>query len=147
MKKKTLYLRNEEEGPYGEAYLLKQKERLQCKTESQAIAKIFEEHDQLLTKLSSQDDLVEAIFDRFKTSLDVLRIRTGYVDKNVRVALELWNGFLMANKQENYLSTKEFKASALKEAEQTVSNIITEQQIKMKERAEKKKQREMKQNE
>ncbi|TGA98590.1 hypothetical protein E4665_06930 [Sporolactobacillus shoreae] len=146
MIRKNIRLKEEKESRYGLAYLEAQQERLGGKSLSDTIEKVLAEHDRLRTQIASQDEWIEKVYDRFRTSLDVLRIRSGYVDKNVRILMELWNNQLMGQRpkdgKENFIPTTMFKSSILEQATATVSNVITEQQIKMKERAEKKKQRE-----
>ncbi|MDD9150463.1 MULTISPECIES: hypothetical protein [unclassified Sporolactobacillus] len=146
MIRKNIRLKEEKESRYGLAYLEAQQERLGGKSLSDTIEKVLAEHDRLRAQVASRDELIEKVYARFKTDLDVLRIRSGYVDKNVRVLLELWNSQLMSqrpkNGKETFIPTTMFKSSILQQATDTVSNVITEQQIRMKERAEKKKQRE-----
>lgn len=146
MIRKNIRLKEGTEGQHGLAYLEAQQLRLGGKNLSDTIEKVLAEHDQLRTQIASEDEFIEKIHARFKTDQDVLRVKLGYVDKNIRILLELWNHQLMGQRpkdgKENFIPTTMFKSSILEQAAATVSNVITEQQIKMKERAEKKKQRE-----
>ncbi|MFT9116834.1 MAG: hypothetical protein ABF586_09215 [Sporolactobacillus sp.] len=146
MIRKNIRLKEGAEAQHGLAYLDAQALRLGGKGVSDTIEKVLTEHDHLRAQIASEDESIEKIHARFKTDLDVLRVRIGYIDKNVRVLMELWNNQLMTQRpkdgKETFIPTTTFKSSIFEQATATVSNVITEQQIKMKERADKKKQRE-----
>ncbi|MCE4051669.1 hypothetical protein [Bacillus sp. Au-Bac7] len=127
-------LKSSEKSPYGNQYLMEQMDRLQLDKPSAAIEKIFEEHALMKQQLNQQENLVEDIYRRLKKDLDVIRVRTGYADKNARINLELWNGYLMANDQTDYITTDEYLTTPLQKAQQKVEDKIAGYQAQRVER-------------
>lgn len=138
MIRKNIGFKEEHESSFGYKYLQQQMARHPGLKESDTIEKIFEEHAQMTNELLGRQQLVEDIYLRLKKDLDVIRVRTGYADKNARINLELWNGFLLANNQEGYVTTDEFKTTPLDNAEKKVTADIDAYRIKKLEREMKK---------
>lgn len=124
MVRKTIRFREKHETPFGIDYLEKAMDRFQTDQQSAAIELLFKEHAEMKRKLEDNKNLVDDIHGRFKTDLDVLRVRTGFSDKNIRILLELWNGFLIDNNQEKYLTTDDFTASPLSVATTKITKEI-----------------------
>lgn len=126
----NLGLRSAEKTPFGNKYLLEQMARLELDKPSAAIEKIFEEHARMTQQLQQQEILVESIYQRLKKDLDVIRVRTGYADKNARINLELWNGYILANDQTDYITTDEYLTTPLQNAQKKVEDTIAGYQAK-----------------
>ncbi|MCA1028843.1 hypothetical protein [Cytobacillus kochii] len=123
---------------FGIKYLNKKKDEYGLKNYNETIERIFAEHDQFRRMLNNQDEMVERIYSRFKKDLDVIRVRTGYADKNTRIALELWNGFILTNDQDNYVTTDEFMTTPLEKATKKVTDDIAAYRQRKLEREKKK---------
>lgn len=127
MIRKNIGFKEEEVSEYGIKFLKKKQKEYGDKEElgaSETIERIFKEHEQMTELLKQQDILVEKIYERLKKDLDVIRVRTGYADKNTRIGLELWNGFIFTNDQQNYITTDEYLTKPVQIATQKVESDI-----------------------
>ncbi|MFS0882524.1 hypothetical protein [Metabacillus niabensis] len=127
MIRKNIGFKEEEVSEYGIKFLKKKQKEYGDTQElgaSETIERIFKEHEQMAELLKRQDILVEKIYERFKKDLDVIRVRTGYADKNTRIGLELWNGFIFTNDQQNYITTDEYLTKPVQVATQKVESDI-----------------------
>lgn len=127
MIRKNIGFKEEEVSEYGIKFLKKKQKEYGDKEElgaSETIERIFKEHEQMAELLKRQDILVEKIYERLKKDLDVIRVRTGYADKNTRIGLELWNGFIFTNDQQNYITTDEYLTKPVQIATQKVESDI-----------------------
>lgn len=115
-------------------YINRQMERLNTSKLSETIELLMEEHKALNLKKLQDELLVENIFLRLKTELDVIRVRTGHADKNSRIQLELWNSFMLANNIENFVSTADFMTTPLTQAKLKVEDEISNYRQKKLER-------------
>lgn len=109
---------------FGDMYLKKEMERYNSSSATDTIDKIFKEHQELTQLIIDRNSLVEQIYDRFKKDISTILSRTGHTVKNSNVAMELWNGFLFANNQSEYVTTDEFISTPLKKATEKVNNEI-----------------------
>lgn len=109
---------------FGDMYLKKEMERYNSSSATDTIDKIFKEHQELTQLIIDRNSLVEQIYDRFKKDISTILARTGHTVKNTNVAMELWNGFLFANNQSEYVTTDEFVSTPLKKATEKVNNEI-----------------------
>lgn len=117
------HIRLSDDSVFGIHYLNKKMDEYQLGS-SETIQQIFREHDEYKKKLDDQTNVVEKTYDRLKKDLDVIRVRAGYADKNTRVLLELWNGYILTNNQAGYITTDEFLTTPVKDATQKVENEI-----------------------
>ncbi|EAC4737183.1 hypothetical protein FZ084_14880 [Listeria monocytogenes] len=85
MVQKHINFREVEKTPFGIAYLEKQSERFHSKP-SRTVEKIFEEHAKLLEEKEST-----LLNERMKKDIGLIRLRTGYADKNTQILIELLN--------------------------------------------------------
>jgi len=137
MVSKHVRFSEEEESDYGIAYLNKKMAQYNLNM-NQTIERIFSEHELFQKLLNNHDELlVEKIYERFKRDLDVIRVRTGYADKNARISLELWNGYILTNNQENYVTTELVETKALQQAREKVEGDIAAYRQKKLEREKK----------
>ncbi|MEC0285557.1 hypothetical protein [Bacillus subtilis] len=122
--KKHLTFSDPTESPYGIAYIEKEMKAKNCSKMNETIERIFAEHDEMKARLSDEDALVEKIFQRFKKTLDVIRVRAGHTDKNSQINLELWNAFLMANPLPVTVLTDQHTSESVSMAKEKVSSDI-----------------------
>lgn len=115
-------------------YIKRQMERLNTSKLSETIELLMIEHKELNQRKLQDELLVENIFLRLKTELDVIRVRTGHADKNSRIQLELWNSFMLANNIENFVSTADFMTTPLTRAKLKVEDEISNYRQKKLER-------------
>ncbi|QEZ70808.1 hypothetical protein D4A35_17880 (plasmid) [Paraclostridium bifermentans] len=108
---------------YSVDYLEKEMQ-ISNKSASKTIENIFKEHEQFKQLIIDRNSLVEQIYDRFKKDISTILARTGHTVKNSNVAMELWNGFLFANNQSEYVTTDEFVSTPFKKATEKVNNEI-----------------------
>ncbi|MBH0167201.1 hypothetical protein IHV12_19950 [Fictibacillus sp. 7GRE50] len=137
MVSKHVRFSDEVESDYGIVYLNKKMAEYNLNM-NQTIERIFSEHELFQKMLNNHDELlVEKIYERFKRDLDVIRVRTGYADKNARIGLELWNGYILTNNQENYVTTELVETKALQQAREKVEGDIAAYRQKKLEREKK----------
>lgn len=91
---------------------------------NETIERIFAEHDEMKARLNDEDALVEKIFQRFKQTLDIIRVRAGHTDKNSQINLELWNAFLMASPLDVTVLTDHYTSESVAMATEKVSKDI-----------------------
>ncbi|QAT68046.1 hypothetical protein EQZ20_24545 (plasmid) [Bacillus glycinifermentans] len=125
MIRKQISFSEPEKSPYGIAYLQKEMNARGAKM-NETIEQIFAEHDAMRRQIADQDALVEKIFHRFKNTLDVIRVRTGYADKNAQINLELWNAFFMGNPLGATVLTNSYVAEPVRLAQEKVTNDIAQ---------------------
>lgn len=83
---------------------------------------IFEEHAKMKKDLAERDDLSKKISQQvigeLKKPLDITRVRTGYIDKNVRALLLILNSFILARGLDDKLPVKniDFMAQPIQDA-------------------------------
>ncbi|MBR7817982.1 hypothetical protein MF621_004225 (plasmid) [Bacillus velezensis] len=122
--KKHITFSDPTESPYGIAYIKKEMEAKGCSKMNETIERIFAEHDEMKTRLNDEDALVEKIFQRFKQTLDIIRVRAGHTDKNSQINLELWNAFLMASPLDVTVLTDHYTSESVAMATEKVSKDI-----------------------
>ncbi|MED1738133.1 hypothetical protein P4U97_01110 [Bacillus swezeyi] len=126
MIRKGISFSEPEKSPYGIAYLEKEMAARGSSHMNKTIEQIFAEHDAMRKQLADQDVLVEKIFQRFKKTLDVIRVRTGHADKNAQINLELWNAFLLGNPLGATVLTDSYVAEPVKLAKEKVADDIAQ---------------------
>lgn len=137
MARKNVRFSDETESEYGIKYLNKKMAEYNLDM-NKTIERVFAEHELFQKMLNNHDELlVEKIYGRFKRDLDVIRVRTGYADKNARISLELWNGYILTNNQENYVTTELVETKALQQAREKVEGDIAAYRQKKLEREKK----------
>ncbi|WP_323680816.1 hypothetical protein [Listeria welshimeri] len=115
---KHINFREVDKTPYGITYLEKQNERFQMKS-SRTIEKIFEEHAQLL------EEKENTLFnERMKKDLGLIRLRTGYADKNTQILIELVNTLIFHLGVPHAVLTTVQSTTPLVEAKQKVEDMI-----------------------
>ncbi|MBC1954565.1 hypothetical protein HCJ26_14425 [Listeria welshimeri] len=118
MVQKHINFREVDKTPYGITYLEKQNERFQMKS-SRTIEKIFEEHAQLL------EEKENTLFnERMKKDLGLIRLRTGYADKNTQILIELVNTLIFHLGVPHAVLTTVQSTTPLVEAKQKVEDMI-----------------------
>lgn len=122
------------EPDYGLNYLQSYMERYPKKTYAEVLSIIFKEHAELSLVHSDNELLADMLEKKLVASFRPFFQRAGAADKNTRVLLELWNGYLFTNGQEDYPTTKEILTSPLKNAlgkvEEDIKGAITRNQEK-----------------
>lgn len=93
------------------------------------IEQICAEHAEMKQRLFDEDALVEKIFRRFKTTLDVIRVRAGHADKNGQVNLELWNAYLLENPMALTILTDARIADPVRKAQDKVTGDIAKYKL------------------
>lgn len=126
MVRKGISFSEPEKSPYGIAYLEKEMAARGYSQMNKTIEEIFAEHDAMRKQLTDQDAFVEKIFQRFKNTLDVIRVRTGHADKSAQINLELWNAFFIGNPLGATVLTNSHVAEPVKLAKEKVTNDIAQ---------------------
>lgn len=118
MVQKHINFREETKTPYGIAYLQKQEERFHLKA-SRTVEKIFEEHAQLLEEKENA-----LLNERMKKDVSLIRLRTGYADKNTQILIELLNTVIFHLGIPHAVLTTVQQTTPLVEAKQKVEDMI-----------------------
>ena len=105
-------------------YLEKEMEKTKSKSAPKTIEQIFKEHQQLKQAIIDRNSFADLIYDKFKEDLKTLKARTGHAVKNSDISLELWNGYILANDQDDYVTTDEFITPALEKATGKVTRDV-----------------------
>lgn len=123
MTRRHITFKEADKTPYGEAYLSRYMERYQLKA-SDAVEKIFEEHALLIQAKENEDFLGELLTERLKKDVGLIRLRTGYADKNMQIMLELFNTLIFHLGVPKALLTTVQETTPLQEAKQKVEAMI-----------------------
>ncbi|EBF5125496.1 hypothetical protein FH002_12360 [Listeria monocytogenes] len=118
MVQKHINFREKTKTLYGTVYLEKQMERFQLKA-SQTIEKVFEEHAQLLEEKENT-----FMNERMKKDIGLIRLRTGYADKNTQILIELVNTLIFHLGVPHAVLTTVQSTTPLIEAKQKVEDMI-----------------------
>lgn len=118
MVQKHINFRELDKTPFGLAYLEKQSERFNLKP-SMTIEKIFEEHAQLLAEKENS-----SVNERLKKDVGLIRLRTGYADKNTQILIELLNTLIFHLGVPHAVLTTVQQTTPLLEAKQKVEDMI-----------------------
>lgn len=118
MVQKHINFREADKTPFGLAYLENQNARFELKP-SKTIEKIFEEHAQLLAE--KENNLVN---ERLKKDVGLIRLRTGYADKNTQILIELLNTLIFHLGVPHAVLTTVQQTTPLLEAKQKVEDMI-----------------------
>ena len=114
------------EGEFGYPYLQKYQEQYPDLPLYKILELIFEEHSKMKAALTNQGDLTNEISSKvvaaIKTSLDVTRVRTGYIDKNIRSLMLLVNSYIIIAGIDEKLPIKELDimSKPMRDAEEKV---------------------------
>lgn len=100
----------------------------------EALEQIFCEYQSLKKEVSEQTNLAKAIAREMKPQLDPIRIRTGYVDKNVRVLLNLINSYIIINGMEDSIPVTDVVAESVRNTQQQVADQIHAYQVARKDK-------------
>ncbi|WP_125583108.1 hypothetical protein [Lacticaseibacillus suibinensis] len=100
----------------------------------EALEKLFNEYVVLKKQNQSDNDLAKAIAREIKPQLDPIRIRTGYVDKNVRVLTNLLNSYLIISGMEDSIPVTDIVAESLRETQKQVADQIHAYQVARKDK-------------
>lgn len=95
---------------------------------------LFAEYQSLKQQTSDRKNLAKAIAKEIKPQLDPIRIRTGYVDKNVRVLLNLVNSYIIINGMEDSLPVTDVVAESVQKTQQQVADQIHAYQVARKDK-------------
>ncbi|EAD0740591.1 hypothetical protein C1468_13905 [Listeria monocytogenes] len=118
MVQKHINFREAEKTPFGIAYLEEQSERFHSKP-SRTVEKIFEEHAKLLEEKEST-----LLNERMKKDIGLIRLRTGYADKNTQILIELINTLIFHIGVPHAVLTTVQSTTPYLEAKQKVEDII-----------------------
>jgi hypothetical protein len=95
---------------------------------------LFAEYQSLKQQVSDRESLAKAIAKEIKPQLDPIRIRTGYVDKNVRVLLNLLNSYIIINGMEDSLPVTDVVAESVRNTQKQVADQIHAYQVARKDK-------------
>lgn len=141
MKRKEVRFREEHESDYGLAYLKPFQEKFPDKPFFEILELIFKEHETYKALAEDRTIFVDMITKNLEKKLRIIELRAGYADKNARIGLELWNGYLFSNNQDGYMSTEEHMTNPMRKAITTVERDIDKQRKRKLERDEKAKRK------
>lgn len=134
--RKDVRFRTEDETPYSFAYLQKYIEKYPTLKLYEVIELIFEEHAKMKNELATQDDIAnrisEQVINSLKGSIDITKVRTGYIDKTTRALMLLVNSFIMMNGLDDKLPIKDFDVTTkpVMEAEEKVIDTVQSSRTK-----------------
>ncbi|MBO1137692.1 hypothetical protein [Enterococcus faecalis] len=94
------------------------------KTKADILQDLCMELTELREEVATMQELREAILADVKKELDPIRIRTGYIDKNTRVLMEIENGRLIKEGISSLGGMSDLVAKPMKQAIQRVSDEI-----------------------
>lgn len=100
----------------------------------EAFEKIFCEYQSLRKEVSDRTSLAKTIAKEIKPQLDPIRIRTGYVDKNIRVLLNLLNSYIIINGMEDSIPVTDVVAESVRNTQKQVSDQIHAYQVARKDK-------------
>lgn len=103
-------------------------------TFGEGLQHLFVEYQSLQKQLSDRESLAKAIAKEIKPQLDPIRIRTGYVDKNVRVLTNLLNSYLIISGMEDSIPVTDIVAESLRETQKQVADQIHAYQVARKDK-------------
>ncbi|EPH86359.1 hypothetical protein [Enterococcus faecalis] len=118
-------------------YFAKQLEEKKGKTKADILQDLCVELNELRNELDSMQCLRESIIADIKKELDPIRIRTGYVDKNVRVLMDIENGRLIKEGISSLGGMNDLVAKPMKQSIQRVTDEIAAYRMKKVEREQK----------
>ena len=95
---------------------------------------LFVEYRQLQRQVADQENLAKAIAKEVKPQLDPIRIRTGYVDKNVRVLTNLLNSYLIISGMEDAIPVTDVMAESITATQKQVADQIYAYQVARKDK-------------
>lgn len=113
-----------EDSPFGLAYIERYAEQHPGKKNAELLTMIFEEHARMKEELETLQQLKKELLEDVKKELDPIRIRTGYIDKNTRVLMEIENGRLIKEGISSLGGMSDLVAKPMKQAIQRVSDEI-----------------------
>ncbi|EOJ64959.1 hypothetical protein [Enterococcus faecalis] len=126
-----------DKNPFGLAYIEKYEMQYPGKKNAELLMIIFEEHSHMKEELENMKQLRESIIADIKKELDPIRIRTGYVDKNVRVLMDIENGRLIKEGISSLGGMNDLVAKPMKQSIQRVTDEIAAYRMKKVEREQK----------
>lgn len=103
-------------------------------TIGEGLQRLFDEYQLLTQQVSNRENLAKAIAKEIKPQLDPIRIRTGYVDKNVRVLLNLLNSYIIVSGMEDSIPTTDIVAESVRQTQQQVADQIHAYQVARKDK-------------
>lgn len=99
------------------------------KSQGEALEALFQDYTSLKAQAKSQSSLAKAIAKEIKPQLDPIRIRTGYVDKNVRVLTNLLNSYLIISGMEDSTPVTDVMAESVTATQKQVADQIHAYQV------------------
>lgn len=113
-------------------------DQFQCnrnlRSRGEALEELFQEYMLIKAQLEKQNSLAKAIAAEIKPQLDPIRIRTGYVDKNVRVLLNLINSYIIISGMEDSIPVTDVVAESVRNTQQQVADQIHAYQVARKDK-------------
>lgn len=134
-----IYLENESESGLSWQRLEQYMNDNGINSRGEALESIFNQYMDYKKQAADQETLAKEIAKEIKPQLDPIRIRTGYVDKNVRVLLNLVNAYILVNGLENDIPVTDIVTTPVRKTQTQVSDQIHAFQVANKERSERKK--------
>lgn len=135
--KKTIYLTKE-----AIEYLEQYKVEKSCRTIGNAIEEMIKENQNRNTNQLISQAIAELTAEQVKKelnkTLDIIRVRTGYTDKSLKVMLEMMNALFVKNGIQNGTLTDVMKVPIMERAEEKVEKEIEAYRLKKLEREAKK---------
>lgn len=100
----------------------------------EALEEIYTEYVALKKNHENGNTLAKAIAKEIKPQLDPIRIRTGYVDKNVRVLTNLLNSYLIISGMEDAIPVTDVMAESVTATQKQVADQIHAYQVARKDK-------------
>ena len=100
----------------------------------EALEELFREYVAFKRKVQQENILAKSIAKEIKPQLDPIRIRTGYVDKNVRVLTNLLNSYLIISGMEDAIPVTDVMAESVTATQRQVADQIHAYQVARKDR-------------
>lgn len=121
--RRTVTFRPREKTKFGEDYLQYYMQRYHLNV-NQTIEKIFEEHATLLEQQAHENLLGELLTDRLKKDIGLIRLRSGYTDKNTQIIIELLNTIIIKMGIPHAALTTKQESTPLLESKEKVEAMI-----------------------
>lgn len=129
-----VYLESDTPGKLSWSWIEKFQHDRGLKSRGEALEELFKEYAMLKVQAESQSSLAKAIAKEVKPQLDPIRIRTGYVDKNVRVLTNLLNSYLIISGMEDAIPVTDVMAESVTATQKQVADQIHAYQVARKDK-------------
>lgn len=133
-KRNYVYLENASDKGLSWQRIEKYMDQYNINSRGEAFERIFDEYEALKAANEGVNMLSKEIASELKPMLDPIRIRTGYVDKNVRVLLNLLNSYIIVNGMEDSLPVTDVVAESVRNTQKQVADQIHAYQVARKDK-------------